>query len=902
MAPTAAQKAAATRRLNNALNELLAVIVSEVTDTLATEDDDQDRPRRNTNKLIQIPQGSDIAKFRKGLRKLVTLRKNVNLRRRLAGTNGTIKFWGDLHRTNFARALWNMINTSSRDEDDGASVILGIFRKAMGMPDSASSSAVRDALIRTVNEADTVETPEPSSMEETDEKGGELDQRIEAALAASEAEARAVLAGIPSATEARFQESAGGVPVNANDIPELDPVESNMPQPAPKAQTHTHVVDPDTGGGGTGAGTSVENQFGASLTSAIPGSAEAKQSLGAPAAVEAKYAEGVDYGVRDGRRQQPRDWVRLARIADVIGTQSRSPIDPRTPPTMLRAKAAVAETRLSAEDTHNRMTIVDHINDDGEAFIETLEELVPPQLLGVMTRGTRSIMATMAESAATNPEPWMLDVDVGAILSSILFASSTALMMGNKGIDPKVAIAAFGFDAISEYLMSGAGGSMGRGPSIPDEKDDDFDEKDEGLEPDKPGRAPPDAGADAPPGRAGVPPGMWDRVGANLRNLDPRNLSQMNRLSGAIGVAAAAMPAINTYFTKQFGHDWIKKANAIRKVSNWLRKQQGGKQDTKQQPQQEFEEENIDLTPEQRASVQSGSRGNVRVHQDGTRDRRAQDLRPSFIQLGTNADTETPEEAIAERLKFASFNYVPPGHGAASDNVIAQANRIWDTQIRYTEPIQTANYTRYTPQTFAGTFRPSAGMSANPTYTNPMSLHMLKRSMTAEGAPHNMLLRDIHNNNAHFQPTAGLNRMNPSIPLSNIRPTTVDYDGYYLTDQVSNPPEGTARRSVRMQGIRPGPYQQYPSGFSTNLPAYQFGTYYDNAYPQGGVPQYKQERAPGSNSQPYAPMISKMPAGLDISALSLLPRVPFQYGDPRLSKTSPATDLMFPQSVYTDRA
>ncbi len=121
-------------------------------------------------------------------------------------------------------------------------------------------------------------------------------------------------------------------------------------------------MDPDMGGGGTGAGTSAEAQFGASLSSAIPGSVEAKYAPGVPRAVEARMTQDVDYGVRDGGRMPARDWARLAQIAQTITREARSAVVPGDPPSLFRAEAIVSESSdATAETQALRANVLRHI-------------------------------------------------------------------------------------------------------------------------------------------------------------------------------------------------------------------------------------------------------------------------------------------------------------------------------------------------------------------------------------------------------------------------------------------------------------------------------------------------------------------------------------------------------------
>ena len=50
--------------------------------------------------------------------------------------------------------------------------------------------------------------------------------------------------------------------------------------------------------------------------------------------------------------------------------------------------------------------------------------------------------------------------------------------------------------------------------------------------------------------------------------------------------------------------------------------------------------------------------------------------------LGTNADTETPDQALRERKQFARYRKVQPGYGNGRNNPLYLQNQAWDRDVR----------------------------------------------------------------------------------------------------------------------------------------------------------------------------------------------------------------------------
>jgi hypothetical protein len=96
----------------------------------------------------------------------------------------------------------------------------------------------------------------------------------------------------------------------------------------------------------------------------------------------------------------------------------------------------------------------------------------------------------------------------------------------------------------------------------------------------------------------------------------------------------------------------------------------------------------IDLTDEERSLLEEELKGktDVKEIQDVDNEAVSGELRPSFTQTGTNEDRETPEEALRERLQFASLSHVKPGFGNGSNNPLYLRNVRWDRDVRGIAP------------------------------------------------------------------------------------------------------------------------------------------------------------------------------------------------------------------------
>lgn len=59
------------------------------------------------------------------------------------------------------------------------------------------------------------------------------------------------------------------------------------------------------------------------------------------------------------------------------------------------------------------------------------------------------------------------------------------------------------------------------------------------------------------------------------------------------------------------------------------------------------------------------------------------DLRPSFKQLGTDEDTETPDQAVQEQFEFSNYQHVNSGFGNGKENPLHLQNVAWDNMVRF---------------------------------------------------------------------------------------------------------------------------------------------------------------------------------------------------------------------------
>jgi hypothetical protein len=271
---------------------------------------------------------------------------------------------------------------------------------------------------------------------------------------------------------------------------------------------------------------------------------------------------------------------------------------------------------------------------------------------------------------------------------------------------------------------------------------------------------------------------------------------------------------------------------------------------------------------------------------------KVQDLRPTFKQLGTDADKETPAESMRERMKFALFDHIQPGYGAPRGDTLRGMNERFN-QMRYDTPINANLY----PQLNAGqllNIKPT--YDSSPANVNPMQMAFLRQRSAIENS---LLLRDIHNNSANLLPAVGLNNVSPSIGMARTTPPDTSYSAYRMTNQVIYPPQGTARPVVPPGRNGVTSSKRTSAGLAFDVPPYQYGTYWLNAFPRNGVPQYRSEWAPGSNSMPQEPTLEGVMNGLDLSYMSQVSPTPLPWAiDPAMTNPRSFKSTMgFPTRV-----
>jgi hypothetical protein len=176
----------------------------------------------------------------------------------------------------------------------------------------------------------------------------------------------------------------------------------------------------------------------------------------------------------------------------------------------------------------------------------------------------------------------------------------------------------------------------------------------------------------------------------------------------------------------------------------------------------------------------------LKSEMQGSRDKDAEpvvgDLRPSFFSLGTNADTETKEQALMEKVRFAKFNHVEEGFGEGTQNPLYLANKKWDREVRYVNnyvPVPTYIEPDYVPRV----------------YPTP-DVYQEIPVRTRTGEYQTLLLRDISNNTARLQPVNSVGTMRIGVPLARINQPNTDYRRYRATQQSYFPPQGTSEKSL----------------------------------------------------------------------------------------------------------
>jgi len=286
-----------------------------------------------------------------------------------------------------------------------------------------------------------------------------------------------------------------------------------------------------------------------------------------------------------------------------------------------------------------------------------------------------------------------------------------------------------------------------------------------------------------------------------------------------------------------------------------------------------FKERPIELSPEDRAEAARDTYGDIKPLQDVDNEASVGDLRPSFQQLGTRAAEQSPEDSLKELVQFTNFNYVAPGFGTARNNPIAAFNREWDDQVRFTSARPyTHGMTDLSPVSLVSKIRPAIGTYASNAVVEPMQMAMIRQAMlrrqSRDAFEANLLLRDIANNTATLKPVADINTIDTDAPMTNLEPANTDFAAYWATNPVTNAMDGTVRPQVVQHGPDIGPYKQYASGISYDVPPYQTGTNPTNFYVRSAAAQFAWNNAPGAAQSAYAPSRQGLLNGLDLTATS----------------------------------
>jgi hypothetical protein len=163
------------------------------------------------------------------------------------------------------------------------------------------------------------------------------------------------------------------------------------------------------------------------------------------------------------------------------------------------------------------------------------------------------------------------------------------------------------------------------------------------------------------------------------------------------------------------------------------------------------------------------------------------DLRPSFKQLGTDADTETPEQKVVEQFKFASFKHVAEGHGNGPNNPLYQQMKTWENMVRFVNNFIPAVDRLGAASVLRDTSSEDYARSARPT---------LRRKIRKEpqGDPDMLFVDQFPQKQPLPRPGAlGTSSLeHPTIAMSNVYPPTDDYAEFKKTNARDYPVAGTS--------------------------------------------------------------------------------------------------------------
>jgi len=170
-----------------------------------------------------------------------------------------------------------------------------------------------------------------------------------------------------------------------------------------------------------------------------------------------------------------------------------------------------------------------------------------------------------------------------------------------------------------------------------------------------------------------------------------------------------------------------------------------------------------------------------------TIDAPALDLRPTFNLLGTDADTETPDEAVAEQMRFAAFSHVKPGHGNGPENPLYLSMERWKNMVRFVN-----NFAAPTDHLSDAGVRL---LEVKPGYVSRTSLLDAKRPVGTD--PNFGLVDSINQPSFMRSDNLGVfNNEHPNVPVSLVHKTTTDEAEFRRENNLIYPVGGTDHRSV----------------------------------------------------------------------------------------------------------
>ena len=198
----------------------------------------------------------------------------------------------------------------------------------------------------------------------------------------------------------------------------------------------------------------------------------------------------------------------------------------------------------------------------------------------------------------------------------------------------------------------------------------------------------------------------------------------------------------------------------------------------------------IEITPEERATIEQEARGDIKIIQDKDQEARVLELRPEFVSLGTNADTETPEQALKEQIQFAAFNHVKKEPGTLAD-----MNRDFDENVRYAEPLLKAPRTDtldlerllFYTNNHSSAMRGATSLIKYGSFLNTPKVDESLNDINAPAATQRPYLRVV-------KPSMSTNASYKlNIPIANVAPPSTNFRRFdQVGNQVYNPPHGKA--------------------------------------------------------------------------------------------------------------